>query len=308
MTVHIEGKGCGGVPEVFLHGLDIVAALYRGYGVRIRGDTPESILRVLMKHVAFRAPSLSLGVSGLTRAILCSGDTRLLHTALEQGLIPSEEPIERLLELAGRNSAVRSLLLTQARRSLGCAPAGAEKNSYRLLSDDEAERVLCDPMLRAQASDALLRLLDGRAEERLGLAGKSRSACVFETQSYAALCAFQGETETVLRFAVWQWGGGMEETTTERVWHADATAVLEAASPIVPRYSTIANLLGSYPTGEQGSGEMPLPPVCLKCVVLRSGKSGKMTYIPPIRPRRTSMRTRRIGQKTKHAIIIWKAC
>ena len=118
----------------------------------IRGDTPANILHVLMKHVAFRAPSLSLGVSGLTRAILCSGDTRLLHTALEQGLIPSEGPIERLLELAGRNSAVRSLLLTQARRSLGCAPAGAEKNSYRLLSDDEAERVLCDPMLRAQTS------------------------------------------------------------------------------------------------------------------------------------------------------------
>ncbi len=63
-------------------------------------------------------------------------------------------------------------------------------------------------------------------------------------------------------------------------WEGDASAVFEAAPAIVPRYSTIANLLATYPTDAEGSGETSLPPVSLKCVVTRSGKSGKKTYIP----------------------------
>lgn len=58
-------------------------------------------------------------------------------------------------------------------------------------------------------------------------------------------------------------------------WEGDMAAVFEAAEPVEPRYSTIANLLGSYPTDS-----MALPPVRLKCVVAHSRKSGKSTYIP----------------------------
>lgn len=58
-------------------------------------------------------------------------------------------------------------------------------------------------------------------------------------------------------------------------WEGDMAAVFEAVAPIEPRYSTIANLLGSYPMDS-----MALPPVRLKCVVARSGKSGKTSYIP----------------------------
>lgn len=179
-------------------------------------------LRVLFKHVEFRTPSLPLGVSGLTAAILRSGDTQLLRTALNRGLIPAEEPLERLLELAGRNTAARSLLLTRSRPSLGCAPAEAERESFRELSVDEAERVLTDPVLRAQASDTLLWQLDKKMLERLVDSKDALSAEGIETLNYAALFALRGETDAVLRLALRRQGDGSERAELLRVWRADA--------------------------------------------------------------------------------------
>lgn len=167
-----------------------------------------SHLRVLLRYVEFRAPSLPIGVSGLTAAILQSGDVRLLRQALNRGLIPAEEPIEALLELVGKNAAARSLLLTRQRPSLGLAPTGAERDSYRVLSEDEEKRVLADPDLRAMASEELLTdLLFGchlhdplyelpQIEDDLSEDG-------FEAHNYAGLFALRGETDVALRFISW---------------------------------------------------------------------------------------------------------
>lgn len=57
-------------------------------------------------------------------------------------------------------------------------------------------------------------------------------------------------------------------------WEGDVTAVFETGTPIVPRASSVAHLLGSYP--ENGS---PQSPVRLKCMVAET-QSGKVTYIP----------------------------
>lgn len=161
-------------------------------------------LRALLRYVEFRAPSLPLGVSALTEAILQSGDTEMLRSALERGLIPAEEPLERLLELAGKNTAARSLLLTYPRPSVPCAAAEAERFSCRVLTEDEEKRVLTDPALRAMASDALLLQLVNsdrrRPEEPLCAEG-------FDTVDYAALCALRGETDIVLRCALHRFGG-----------------------------------------------------------------------------------------------------
>lgn len=157
-------------------------------------------LRMLLRHVEFRAPSLPVGVSGLTGAILQSGDVRLLRQALNRGLIPAEEPIGMLLELAGKNPAARALLLTRQRPSLDLAPVGAERSSYRELSADEQERMLEDPALRAMASDALLFrvLINRNVDDSLG---KPLCWDGFETREYATLCALRGETDIALRFA-----------------------------------------------------------------------------------------------------------
>lgn len=162
-----------------------------------------SYLRILLRYVEFRAPSLPVGVSGLTAAILRCGDVRLLRQALHRGLIPAEEPTERLLALAGKNTAMRSLLLTQRRPSLGLAPAGAEDDSYRVLSEEEEERVLADPALRAAASDALLFNLLRNRSLQIRWDKQSQRWGGFETAEYADLCALRGETDIVLRLALW---------------------------------------------------------------------------------------------------------
>lgn len=170
-----------------------------------------SALRVFLRYVEFRAPSLPVGISALTAAIVKSGDVRLLRRALHRGLIPAEESTEALLEFAGKNTAARALLLTSPRPSVSCAPPGAEEESFRMLSRDEEKRVLADPALRAMASDAvLLDLSLGRSM----LGGitilrdlEDDSEGDFEVMDYAALCALRGETDVVLRCALLRIGG-----------------------------------------------------------------------------------------------------
>lgn len=72
----------------------------------------------------------------------------------------------------------------------------------------------------------------------------------------------------------------MEDAAGLKAWDGDVSAIFELAPSVEPRYSTIANLLGNYPANEDGRDALPLPPVRLKCMVSRSGKSGKTTYIP----------------------------
>ena len=158
--------------------------------------TDANCLRALIRSVEFRAPSLPIGVSGLTSAILCSGDSKLLQEALERGLIPAEEPIDRLLELAGKNTAARAMLLTAKRPSFRSAPPGAEQRTLRVLTPEETERILSDPALRAQASDALIEQLAGErfAQRRAVLRHGG-----FATWDEMAGFALRGETDMVLR-------------------------------------------------------------------------------------------------------------
>lgn len=79
-------------------------------------------LRVLLKYVEFLPPECREGISGLTCAILFSGDLRLIRKALEKGLIPGEESTEALLQFQKRmdiNPAVRALLLCTPREKMG---------------------------------------------------------------------------------------------------------------------------------------------------------------------------------------------
>lgn len=198
-----------------------------------------SYLRVLLHCVEFRAPSLPIGVSALTAAILQTGDVKLLRFALERGLIPAEEPSEKLLELAGKNVVARALLLTWRRPSLGLAPAGAERYSRRVLSEDEEKRVLADPALRAMASDALLfTLLEHRdlretPDEVMCWGG-------FETKEYTALCALRGETDIVLRCAM---------VRDCAIWRPN-TVVVEWAGPLA-KYCLSLTLLCCAAAGGQ---------------------------------------------------------
>ena len=162
------------------------------------GFVTASYLRTLIKHVEFRPPSLPLGVSGLSDAILRTGDSRMVREALDRGLIPAEEPIERLLALAGSNTAVRSLLLTRPRPSVACAPEEGGEDSFRELTQDEQRRVLDEPALRAMASDRLLHTLNNdltRDEEEWV------AVCGVEASEPMALFALRGETDAALRLA-----------------------------------------------------------------------------------------------------------
>lgn len=162
------------------------------------GCVTASYLRTLIKHVEFRPPSLPLGVSGLSDAILRTGDSRIVRVALDRGLIPAEEPIERLLALAGSNTSVRSLLLTRPRRSVACAPEDGGEDSFRELTQDEQRRVLDEPALRTMVSDRLLHTLnnDMSLNEEEWVA-----ACSVEASEPMALFAMRGETDAALRLA-----------------------------------------------------------------------------------------------------------
>lgn len=60
------------------------------------------------------------------------------------------------------------------------------------------------------------------------------------------------------------------------LWEGTMTAVLESRQGVEPRYSSIDNLLKSYP---DESREQKLPPLRLKCVMAKSA-GGRTTYIP----------------------------
>ena len=161
-------------------------------------NVTASYLRALIKHVEFRPPSLPIGVSSLSNALLQTGDSRMVREALERGLIPAEEPIERLLALAGSNTAVRSLLLTRPRPSVACVPEVGGECSFRELTQDELRRVLDEPELRAMASDQLLHTLNNimtlNDDEWVAV-------CGVEASEPMALFALRGETDAALRLA-----------------------------------------------------------------------------------------------------------
>lgn len=79
---------------------------------------PISVLRLLLQIVTFLPPAAEEGVSGLTQAILRTGDLRLIRKALQSGHIPPEESTEELLrcQQALRMPPIcRSALLTTPR-------------------------------------------------------------------------------------------------------------------------------------------------------------------------------------------------
>lgn len=78
-------------------------------------SVPVSVLQTLMQHVEFLPPMSGNSISGLTYAILNSGNLRLIRKALMTGIIPAEEPTELLLQCLGDISCAttaRTLLLT----------------------------------------------------------------------------------------------------------------------------------------------------------------------------------------------------
>jgi len=84
----------------------------------IPAGTPPGVLRFLLKTVTFLPPAADEGVSGLTQAILHTGDLRLIRRALKTGLIPPEESTEELLlcqQMLNLPSVCRSALLTTQR-------------------------------------------------------------------------------------------------------------------------------------------------------------------------------------------------
>lgn len=183
-------------------------------GEQFGWGTPASTLRVLLRYVEFRAPSLPIGVSALTAAILRSGDVKLLRQALNRGLIPAEEPVGRLLELAGQNAAARALLLTARRPFLGLGPPGDGRVSYREITEEELERLLADPALRARASDALL----VPHAEAIRVSTPICLDC-FKTYDEAAAHTLRGEVDIVLRCALWRGDGADRPSRVSFGWN-----------------------------------------------------------------------------------------
>lgn len=88
-------------------------------------ETRAPVLRLLMKWVTFLPPSVDRGVSSLTRAILRTGDLRLIRQALRQGVIPPEETTAELLDCQRQLQlppVCRTLLLTVPRPGVPRVP------------------------------------------------------------------------------------------------------------------------------------------------------------------------------------------
>lgn len=163
-----------------------------------------SALRALLSYVTFRPPSLPVGVSGLTAALLKTKDPVLLRRALKLGLIPAEEPAEELLALASRNPELRALLLTHKRPALCVPGAGPDADDEafglrRILREEDEERILTDPALRGVTPAPLLDTICRSAMERREYLPRL-NANGFMAVDHIAYCALRGETETVLRF------------------------------------------------------------------------------------------------------------
>lgn len=84
----------------------------------VNREIPGSVLRLLLNTVDFLPPAAEDGISGLTQAILHTGDLRLIRKALRDGLIPPEESTEELLrcqQILRLPPTCRSALLTTPR-------------------------------------------------------------------------------------------------------------------------------------------------------------------------------------------------
>lgn len=85
-------------------------------------NTPVMVLQTLMKCVEFLPPASKKSISGLSDAILNSGNLQLIRKALQTGALPAEEPAElmlRCMEDNGCSTMARSLLLTIPRQTAG---------------------------------------------------------------------------------------------------------------------------------------------------------------------------------------------
>ena len=110
-------------------------------------ETPSGVLRLLLQNVTFLPPAADEGVSGLTQALLQTGDLRLIRKALQSGLIPPKESTGELLycqQALHLPSVCRTALLTTPRPQSGSeieAPSVAEMR-YRWFVDVEQRKQL----------------------------------------------------------------------------------------------------------------------------------------------------------------------
>jgi len=83
--------------------------------------TPVSVLQTLLQNVEFLPPVSGLGVSGLSYAILNSGNLQLIRKALKTGAVSEAESTALLLRCIGEipwASMARTLLLTMPHRQV----------------------------------------------------------------------------------------------------------------------------------------------------------------------------------------------
>ena len=111
-------------------------------------DASVRQLQALMKYVRFLPPDSETGVSGLTCALISTKNVPLVKKALEQDLLPGNEPLEELLILAGPNAALRALLIAGRRERQETVEHNWEHFDYRCFSlrepegeDDHVERL-----------------------------------------------------------------------------------------------------------------------------------------------------------------------
>ena len=96
-------------------------------------------LRALMQYVTFLPPDSETGVSGLTQALIGTKSVPLVKKALDQNLLPGNEPLVDLLPLTGHNPALRALLITAQRERQETVAHNWELYDCRSFSPRELE-------------------------------------------------------------------------------------------------------------------------------------------------------------------------
>lgn len=161
---------------------------------------PTGVLRMLLQTVTFLPPAAEEGVSGLTKAILRTGDLRLIRKALQNGLIPPEESTEDLLrcQQALRMPPVcRSALLTTRRPKRAkqrVCPYIADMK-YRWFPDSDDQKGMSIPQESGWRANFWFTLRNGFREQTVTAVGMEWQL----HKTFFAAC-INGQTDLVERW------------------------------------------------------------------------------------------------------------
>lgn len=186
---------------------------------------PMLVLQTLLQHVEFLPPASGSSVSGLTYAILHSGNLRLIRKALAEGIIPAEEPTALLLQCLGDipwAGNARTLLLTVQR------PDGAG------VWLEHRKQVTNGPMFRWQPEDirrlGYEMLLEPNCPEELTRELILRGVYDYREMVDYETAAGKWETKSVLNLLCWTGHADL----VERWVRCSPKDVLRAVNPIRP--------------------------------------------------------------------------